>query len=244
VNLINNATMPRDYLVSVAGTSATAGTFNLEASAGMTLPGYTVDNTLAASCDDLAAGMTVAPASGWSDDSTTAIAMLPFTFQFFGAAQTHWSLNSNGLFQLYPNATGSTSTSYTNTAIASQSTPNGFIAAFWDDLRIVAASDAGVGTNARYATLGTGSSRRFVAQWTDFTFSDGTQRLTFQVKLFETTNTIEMHYCSLTPATDARTSGNSATFGAEDPSGAIGTHIATDMADVVRTGRAFRLTPR
>lgn len=245
VNLVNNMAMPRDFLVSVAGTSTTAGTFNLEASAGMNLPGYTVDNTVAASCDDLAMGTAVMPAGGWSDDSTTAIAMLPFTFQFFAAPQTHWSMNSNGLLQLYPNAMGSTSTAYINTAIASQSTPNGFIAAFWDDLRIVTAPDGGTGTSARYATLGTGSSRRFVAQWTDFTFaSPSTVRLTFQVKLFETTNVIEMHYCSITPATDARAGGNEATFGAEDPTGTIGAHIATNMTDVVRTGRAFRLTPR
>jgi hypothetical protein len=246
VNLTNSTATPRDVLVSVAGTSTTAGTFNLEASAGVTLPGYTVDNTLAASCDDLATGTAVMPSGGWDDDSSTAIAALPFTVQLFGAPQTHWSMSSNGLLQLYPNAMGSTSTSYSNTAIPSPSTPNGFVAAFWDDLLPVAASDGGVGTSARYATLGTGSSRRFVAQWTNFTFvtPDNTARLTFQAKLFETTHVIELHYCSLTPATNARAGGGTATFGAEEQAGTFGTHIATDMPDVVRTGRAFRLTPR
>ncbi|MFO0606484.1 MAG: hypothetical protein U0324_25150 [Polyangiales bacterium] len=244
VTLSNGTAAPRDFLLSVAGPATSSGTFNLEAGAATVIPGYT-SSPIMASCDDVSSGTAATPSGGWDDDTTTAIAMLPFTVPFFGVDQTRWSANSNGLLQLYPMATGSTSTEYSNTTIPSTGTPNGFVAAFWDDLRTVAASDGGTGTGMLTATLGAAPNRRFVVQWTDFTLPspDNTARLTFQVKLFETTNVIEVHYCAVT-AGNARASGNSATVGVEDPTGASGTEISYLTADAARTGFGWRLTPR
>jgi hypothetical protein len=239
LTIANGATTPQDYLLSAAGTSAASGTFNLEAAAAMAVPGYT-SAPITASCDDLTAGMPVAPTSGsWSDDSTSVVAALPFTAQFFGTAVTHWSANSNGLLSLHTSSAGSTTTAYSNTTIPSTGTPNGFVAALWDDLTTVAT------TSARQATLGTAPSRRFVMQWTDFTFfaPDDAARVTYQVKLFETTHVIEIHYCSIT-AGNATASGSGATIGAEDLSGGFGTQISYNTASAARTGGGYRLTPR
>ncbi len=239
LTLTNGGTAAADYLLSVSGTSASAGTFNLEVGAASALPGYTVA-PITAMCDDLTMGTAVAPSGGsWSDDSVAPIAALPFTFSLMGSDVTRWAISSNGLLELFNATTGSTSTEYFNTTIPSTATPNGFVAAFWDDLTTVSGMTAG-----RTATLGTAPSRRFVVEWTNFTsVSDSTARLTFQAKLFETTNVVEIHYCSLAPATGSA-SGSNATIGVEDLTGSFGAQISYNTAAGATSGNGYRLTPR
>ncbi len=244
VTLTNGGAMAQDYLVSVAGSAAASGTFDLEVGAPVLLPGYTV-TTITAACDDVTTGTAVTRAAGgdWGDDNSSDIAALPFTLTFFGDAATRWSMASNGFLQLYAATGGSTSTEYVNYAIPdSDEEPDGFVAPFWDDLRTVDDDDNQIAT-ARTITLGTAPARRFVTQWTNFTDGDGLIRLTFQAKLFEGTNVIELHYCSIT-AGDERASGNSATIGAESLTSEYGTQVSYNTADAVVTGRAYRLTPR
>ncbi len=244
VTLTNGGAMAQDYLLSVAGSAATSGTFNLEVGAPVLLPGYTVA-TITAACDDVTSGTAVTRSAGgdWGDDNSSAIAALPFTVTFFGDAATRWSMSSNGLLQLYAATGGSASTAYSNYGIPdADEEPDGFVAPFWDDLRTVDDDDNQIAT-ARTITIGTTPARRFVTQWTNFTDGDGLIRLTFQAKLFEGTNVIELHYCSIT-AGNGRASGNSATIGAESLTSEFGTQVSYDTADAVVTGRAYRLTPR
>jgi hypothetical protein len=201
----NGGAFPQTILVSVAGASPTAGgTFDLSvAFADLTPAAAYTFATIAGSCDDVSMGTAVSPVNSmmmpiaWTDDSISPTAELPFPVQLHGAAASHYALTSNGILQLFPNAMGTASTSFSNATIPASGTPNNYIAPFWDDLRTAGSMTVG----ARVATLGTAPNRRFVAQWTDFTLPlDETARLTFQAKVFETTNVIEFHYCTLTAA--------------------------------------------
>jgi hypothetical protein len=247
----NGGAFPQTILVSVAGASPTAGgTFDLSvAFADLTPAAAYTFATIAGSCDDVSMGTAVSPVNSmmmpiaWTDDSISPTAELPFPVQLHGAAASHYALTSNGILQLFPNAMGTASTSFSNATIPASGTPNNYIAPFWDDLRTAGSMTVG----ARVATLGTAPNRRFVAQWTDFTLPlDETARLTFQAKVFETTNVIEFHYCTLTAAAAyvARAAGAEATIGVENAAGDNGFLVGFNRVGTVSTGTAYRLTPR
>jgi hypothetical protein len=232
----NLGTTARTVLVTVSTTSSsTTGAFDLLATvAGVP---YT-ESTLPAACDDLSSGTLIEPTDGWSDDSATDLAALPFTVQLYGAAMGYYSVTSNGYAQLWASSTGSPSTGYSNEALPSTDAPRNMIAPFWDDL-----IPAGPGT-VSVATFGTTPTRHFTVQWTDWSpISDDTNRLTFQIKLFETTNVIEFHYCTMTPADDARVTGDSATVGLQNGTGTLATQHSYDTATSVGTTNALRFTP-
>jgi len=246
----NASAFPQNIVVSVAGASPTAaGTFDLTvATADLTPAAAYTFTTIPGACDAVTTGTAVTPVNAmmmpaaWTDDSTTPVAALPFSVQLHGAAVTHFSVASNGFAQLYPSAMGTTSTAFTNATIPSMGTPNHYVAPFWDDL-----GPSAMTVGVRVATLGAAPNRRFVIQWTDWSLlSDDTSRLTFQAKLFETTNVVELHYCALTAAAAyvARASGDSATVGVEDATGANGFLVGFNRVGTVSTGTAYRLTPR
>ncbi|MDO9019455.1 MAG: hypothetical protein Q8S73_23525 [Deltaproteobacteria bacterium] len=241
LTLTNGGSTAQTFLLSVAGSTTSRGTFDLEVGATATLPGYT-SAPITAACDDVSGGAAVpstATGGAYGDDTTSAIADLPFAVPLFGESRTRYSVSSNGILQLYGATGGSTNTGYTNTALPSSGTPNGMVAALWDDLRTVAT------TAVRAATFGTGSERRFVVQWSDFTFGDPDDeaRVRMQVKLFETTGVVEIHYCDIT-AGNTRASGDEATVGIENADGTLGTQISLDTAGAAVTGSGYRLTPR
>ena len=238
--VLNDTDMPRTYVFSVAATSATAtvGAYQVLAT-NSAIPGYTA-SMIAGACDDLTMGATaIQPTGGWDDDDATAPAALPFAFRYFGDAVTHFTVTSNGYMQLWPSMTATGSTAAGNPNIPSTSTPNNFIAPFWDDLLAVA-----MRTGVRTATLGTGSMRRFVVEWYGWeTYPTTMSNLRFQAKLFETTNAIEFHYCEMT-GTNARVRGSSATVGFEDSTGTLGQRVSYDTADSVSPMNAHRFVPR
>jgi hypothetical protein len=245
LNLDNPSQLPRTMIVSVSTTTAmTGGAFTITATDGPLptprMPRYTLA-MIPASCDDVAMGTAVAPSSGWSDDSTTAIAALPFSVPFFGVAQTHFSVASNGFAMLYPSMTGTASSTLSNQELPSASTPNNVVAPFWDDLNTA----TGVTSEVRTMAMGTAPNQRFVIAWNNWrTFSGSatTERLTFQAKLFETTGVVEFHYCNVTPGGTAAT-GSGATIGIEDAMGMFGNLVGYNYPNIIATGRGYRLTP-
>jgi hypothetical protein len=182
---------------------------------------------ITASCDSVTTGTLESAALG--DDAATSQAPLPIAFSFFGVPRTTYTVSSNGLMQVWSGAgTGSVATS--GTVI-----PIGGIAPFWDDL------DFNTSTSLRSLVLGSGSTRRFVVEWSDWGFySSGTgstaDRLRFQAKLFES-GVIEFHYCSLV-GTALGIDGSSATIGVGDSSLNQVIHGMT-----VSTGTGLRFTP-
>jgi len=180
-----------------------------------------------------------------ADDATSAVTALPatFAFNYYGVPMTHFSMTSNGFAQLWPSSSGTPSTSPINATMPDTSPPNNLIAPFWDDLLAV------TGTTAITQVAGTAPNRKFTLQWADYTLYVGTggrlERLTFQAQLYETTNVIEYHYCTLAVnAGDApRTSGGSATVGVENSTGTTATLHSFDRASSVTVATGLRFTP-
>lgn len=171
--------------------------------------------------------------SATSDDATTSLIALPFSGTFFGTTVTQFSANTNGLLQLYPSTGGTASTAYSNANIPSTSAPNGFVAAFWDDLYL------GTGYDLHYQTLGSPGSQVLVVEWLNATA--GGSPITFQAMLYEGTGVIELHYCAT--GTTGRTSGSEATIGLENATGTDGIRTSVDTAGAAVTGGGYRYTP-
>jgi len=222
-------------LVDSTSPSPTSTTYDLTTSVAPLPPPYT-KTTIATACDTLSTptillNSTTTPAIG--DDETSATVAIPFGFSWFTAAATHFSANTNGLMQIHASGSASGSTAYSNAAIPTASTPNSLIAAYWDDGNSTATAEM------RYQVFGTAPNRRLTVEWFDMTlFSSSGSRLTYQVQLFETSNVVEIHYCSLTGA-----DGASATVGIEDQAGATGVEHSFNTAASVSTANAFRFTP-
>jgi hypothetical protein len=173
-----------------------------------------------------------------ADDAASKKTALPFAFTFFGSTVTHWSMSSNGFAQLWPDGTGAADTTRDNVSLPSASAPKGLLSAFWDDLEPIY-------SNARAGVLGTAPNRRFVISWVHWSIKgqSSTVRVSFQIKLFETSNAIELHYCGMAPAGNAFASGSSATIGLQDLAGAAAVQQSFNVADAVASGKAFRFAP-
>ena len=227
------------FLAVGGNTNATNGSFNLSVNLRRE---YNL-TTLPRACDDMTGATAMMGVGG--DDTVSAITDLPFPFTFYNQRQLEFSVSSNGLVQLWPTLIGMPSNSFDNVAIPNAAGPNGFIAAFWDDLFPLAGAMGMPGSSVLTRTLGTAPNRRFVIQWTNFTiYDDQRARMTMQVKLFEGAQAIELHYCTLTPGmmTD-RITGNSATVGIESPDGMAGRQHSFNRAMSVNTTTAYRFTP-
>lgn len=242
---VNLNTTARTVFVVVDTPTTAVGDFSLVIDLS---PPLMVLTGITSACDDMSAATPLA--GTLTDTSTSAITALPsgFAFNFFGTPVTHFSANSNGLLQLYTSATGTASSTGANVAINSTSSPNGYVAALWDDLD----SSTTQMSNGSYAVFGTAPNRRFTFEWSNYTFwvsgSFGLERLRFQAQLNETTNVVEVHYCSLVAATGQtsidRSAGSSATVGLEDLTGGDGVQAVFNAPSTnVATGRGFRFTP-
>ena len=128
-----------------------------------------------------------------------------FNFDFFGTTYNQLRIGSNGLVGI---GTG-TVTNPANTSVPTAAAPNNIIAAIWDDM-------TGTGT-IKYWTIGSAPSRVFVVDFSLFR-SGGLYASIAQVKLYESTNIIEIH----TQTALFATNGNSASQGIENSGGTVG----------------------
>ena len=142
-----------------------------------------------------------------SDDSCVGPLDLGFEFEFYGRRYAAIYVNSNGMVLFE-----SCSQAYRNEAIPSSSEPNGFIAPFWDDLT--------PGNGAIYmATFGRAPNRYAVIEWHNVTFYGQSERQTFEVILYEGSNSIVFQYLDIN---GSRGMGSSATVGIENQDGTEG----------------------
>jgi hypothetical protein len=248
VELQNTTLAPKDFVVAVSGYGGvTNGTFSVT----VARTPYVV-STITAACDDLSAapdvlGPATTPVLGDNTVSTNQPLPAGFAFSYFGAAVTNFTASSNGFAQLFTSATATGSSTPTNNAIPNGNSPNGTVAALWDDLYPV----AGV-SRVRAATSGSAPNRVFTVEWmdlaiaTDVPVSPGPERLRFQTKLYETTNLVEFHYCSLQVNGGAadQAGGSSATVGLESLAGDNGTRHAFNAAGSVVSGGGLRFSPQ
>ncbi len=121
-----------------------------------------------------------------ADDDNFGTFPIGFTFQFNGNNYTTFGLNANGFITMgYVPVT-------TNNALSS-GVNNNVIAGFNNDLYGVAS-----GAQISYQTSGTGTSHVLTAEWSNWGFfnSGGGNEFNFQIKLFESTNKIDIVYGS------------------------------------------------
>ncbi|MCK9340103.1 MAG: glycine-rich protein, partial [Bacteroidales bacterium] len=113
------------------------------------------------------------------DDAETQTANIGFTFNYCGTDYTQVSASTNGLLRL-----GGGQTTYRANSMASTTYYN-VIAAFWDDLSA---------STLYYNTSGVAPNRVFTLQHYGYYLGDGSNYFYYQIKLYETTNVIEIHY--------------------------------------------------
>ena len=232
---INNAsgTLPITRIVSVYSYSSfSSGTLGVNFTF-VTPPPPPAVTTITASCVTTGTWTSLSR-SGTSDDATTAIAALPFTFRYFGTDVTHFSTSTNGFAQLWTSSTGTPSSAFGNVAIPNAATPNGVVAAFWDDMYLGGAFDI------RTQTTGSAGSRIFTIEWRDALVGSGGSPVTFQLQFSEAADVIEAHYCAVGAGT--RASGSLATIGVEDLGGLSGANVSFDTAGSVVAGSGYRFT--
>lgn len=120
---------------------------------------------------------------------------IPFTFEFYGTAVTHFIVNKNGLISFDTTLTGTTVASNldSNTALPNPNLPNNTIAGFWEDF-----SGVSFGDNVRVFTVGTAPNRQLWIHY--YSYKRGpASYVYYAVVLEETTNNIyvvDMNYNS------------------------------------------------
>jgi len=126
-----------------------------------------------------------------------------FTFNYYGIDYTEAFATTNGLLAF------DSTTAYSNTTIPSSTTPNNFIAPFWDDLYLRAAA----GANIFYYQ---GGNYTVVEWYKDAQSStDSINYLTFEVILYENGKILVQYQHVVRGATDY--AGEMATVGIESP---------------------------
>jgi len=123
-------------------------------------------------------------AGGTSDDGYYPLVPIGFAFTYNGIAYTTMSAGTNGWSTLDQLATTALANDLTT------GTPRPIIAPLWDDLEV---STTGVFS---YKTEGTTPNRIFTAEWLnmEWSWSAAGPVISFQVKIYETTNIIEFVY--------------------------------------------------
>ena len=151
-------------------------------------------STITASCTTLSNPTTLLSPPSFSDETTSATAPLPFGFWLFGVPVTHFSVQTNGIMQLHTSSSGvGMASTYTHisTPLPSTSGPNGFIAGLWADLEPLPTGRVAA------QTFGLNGRRVHVFEWRDVVRFGTTTVVGFQVKLFEETGNIEVHWCNV-----------------------------------------------
>lgn len=132
----------------------------------------------------------------------------PFPLRFYDQTHASLSIGNNGAI-LFP---GGTFVSLSNSTPGSTATPNGFIAPFWDDLRLYSANAGYIG----HETTGTAPNRIFAVEWNNISrFGSTGSTWSMQVRFHESGSTIvDIDYGPL-----AGSMSPSATMGMEDSAG-------------------------
>ena len=120
------------------------------------------------------------------DDGTSTSLPLNFNFVFCGTTYTSVKACSNGWMTFGT----TTSNTWTNSS-ANLGTLSPVLMPLWDDL----GGQSGVSSQASYATTGTAPNRVFIFEWKNWRWQvGGGSAISFQAKLYETTNVIEYIY--------------------------------------------------
>ncbi|MBZ0199094.1 MAG: S8 family serine peptidase [Ignavibacteriaceae bacterium] len=222
INIVPNMVVKPDASFGIKDRVAEIGGLSIEGAGGPDLFGYSwIDS------DD-----PNGPAYDWNDISTTGTLAttwtatgtfdpkdegycgpftLGFDFKFYGATHNQVYVNSNGplLFS------APTANMFSNVQIPNAAAPNGFIAAFWDDL------DGRTQGTVHYKQEG----NKFIVQFTGWQKYSATGSLTWQYVLYNS-GKVMIYYNNMNATL------TSATVGVENQSGTDGLQIAYNAAYV------------
>jgi hypothetical protein len=142
------------------------------------------------------------------DDQVSTAIPIGFAFDFYGTEYSELYVSSNGFLTVLP---GQSSGCCSGQPIPTAGNPDGLIAGAWNDLLPPG------GGSIHYETLGSGAAQYFVVQFTNIPhYGGGGSPVTFQFKLFEGSNNIEVHYM------DAPSDGSDQAAGIENQDGTVG----------------------
>jgi hypothetical protein len=174
------------------------------------------------------------------DDEFSALLPIGFNFCYMGTTYTDFVISSNG-FITFNTACALQYSTYVTQAVPAASVPsvNNSILLCWQDI------DPGVSGTIRYRLMGTAPNRRLIVIFDQIAmFSSTCNSLTFsgQIKLFETTNVIELHIGTKTIC-PSWNSGN-AVQGIVETTGAWATTVAgRNNTNWTTSNDAFRYAP-
>jgi hypothetical protein len=181
------------------------------------------------------------------DDNLSSATNIGFTFQYGCTNYTQFKASSNGWLTLNTANTGSTPANNLNTGIRP------VIAPLWDDL---ATNSSG---SVNYLLTGSAPNRVLTIEWKQmlWTYSASTYAISFQAKLYETTNIIEFVYLRNGTAGGNISSGASASIGISGTTngdfysldgvgGSPNANYGTETSNLntkPATGQIYRFTP-
>ena len=144
---------------------------------------------------------------GLSDDNVVGTFPIGFTFNFFGADYTNFYIGSNGFVTF---SAGMPSGCCSGQVLPNASNPNNLIAFPWNDLYPPA------GGSVKYQTIGTAPNRILIVDFTTIGHCCSfTNLVTSQIKVYETTNCVEVHLTSQPKNSGAHTIGIENASGSE-----------------------------
>lgn len=135
------------------------------------------------------------------NDGLSALLPVGFSFDFYGANYTDFKISSNG-FLTFDQVSINTGTSAQT--LPDLLDPSNIVAFAWSDL------DPSLGGTIGYSTIGTAPNRVLIVDFTNIQHSGGGTPVTVQVKIYETSNVIEVH------STQNDANGTAQTMGLEN----------------------------
>jgi uncharacterized repeat protein (TIGR01451 family) len=199
---------------------------------------YAYSTTTSGSLTDMSSGTTTLIAAD-QDDVASPVTLIGFEFVFMGVRQDRFSVNSNGTLRF--GATQVSTTLYDPLAQAGQS----LIDAYGADQRTHA-----VDGKVHFKVIGSAPNRTLVVEWLKMQANfnlGGTADLTYQVRLTETSGTIEFVYGSMTMsaagAADANSNSPQYGFSSNNAVGTVGSITAAQGGAPAPTFNGASATP-
>ncbi len=226
INIISNTVNDGSYLWTVPNIATTTGRIRVSDASNASTNDVSDGNfTISASVSNLdytwsqstgvyssITGTIITELDG-ADDAYTEIS-IPFGFTYAENIYNSVYISTNGYIGF-----GAGTSEYNNENLFTADIPLNVISPWWDDLK-----DDGTGTIS-YTSTGTLPNRVFIVQFAGYIdyYTGASIRMNFQIKLYESSNTIELCYGSKSGSPGA--SGSSASIGIKGNTGGSGDFI-------------------
>jgi hypothetical protein len=179
---------------------------------------------------------------GEYDDGSWGPFPIGFDFPFFDSTYTEFYVTSNGYIAFdsvgFEINAGEGWSEYGNSCIPDAGTPNGYIAAFWND--VIIHDNGGV---IYYQLIGDAPNRKLVVQCTNMgQFGEPTLLGTFSFVLYETSNEIQVQYRIIVDNASDWAHGQEATIGLESGDGSQGVQYSCYEISL-QSEQALRFVP-